>query len=333
MSLINEALRKTQQNRSNQQGTAPEAMPPGGGPNRPRTSTVMRGHGMMKIIVAILLFGSALGGGIGLMLTLTATKNKADQAQASNDVVGYEVTLQPPQPAAEEPEVIAQETTSAPVEAPPAPEVAEAPALAPPTQPVVQPAPPAAPAVVAPPAPEVAEAPAPVLETPLPPPAPEPAAPLEPLNITVVADGSVTVATGDQRFTASDAETAASTIERLFGDKPQTPVNLNAETNAPFAQVQVILAMLSKNGFENVSLKEAPKSIAKDEQNSIDIFLKSSTITGVRIAGENSKLLMNNQVFRIGDSVSEKLALTVKAITPSAIIFTNDSGTEFRKTY
>ncbi|MBC2594663.1 hypothetical protein H5P28_10365 [Ruficoccus amylovorans] len=62
-------------------------------------------------------------------------------------------------------------------------------------------------------------------------------------------------------------------------------------------------------------------------------FLKSSHIAGVKIAGKQSRVLMNNQVFFVGSVVDPVTQLRIKAITNSEIEFVDESGLEYRKRF
>ena len=62
-------------------------------------------------------------------------------------------------------------------------------------------------------------------------------------------------------------------------------------------------------------------------------FLEGSHIGGVKVAGKQSRVLMNNQVFFIGSVVDPQSRLRIKAITNSEIEFIDESGLEYRKRF
>jgi hypothetical protein len=62
-------------------------------------------------------------------------------------------------------------------------------------------------------------------------------------------------------------------------------------------------------------------------------FLEASHIGGVKVAGKQSRVLMNNQVFFIGSVVDPQSRLRIKAITNSEIEFVDESGLEYRKRF
>jgi len=327
MSLINEALRKTQQNRTPGQSTPGTPGTPAPG-HRPSPATM--GHNWVKALVALVLFGCAMGAAIAFTFVLMKPAEKAPEPEGEGYAVGItqepSVTGQTP-PTAEEPpaETVPVQTAATPQPAPkvkarptdtPAPEPEPAPvAEAPLTEP--------APAVAQTPEPE----PAPVLTAPQP--------PAVPIAIMIARDGSVAVSAGGQEFTASDIATAADTVGRLFGDRPNSPVTIRADKQVPFPSVMTILDSLREKGFEEVSVETTilAKTTTDAEASDIDLFLENADITGVRVSGENSKVLMNNQVFRPGDVVSSRLGLKVVEITTNALVFEDESGQRFRKSF
>ncbi len=65
----------------------------------------------------------------------------------------------------------------------------------------------------------------------------------------------------------------------------------------------------------------------------IRTFLEESRISGIRMAGNDSRVLLNNRVHSIGSTVSAQLGLSIEAIQPNEIIFIDASGTRYRKTF
>jgi hypothetical protein len=57
-------------------------------------------------------------------------------------------------------------------------------------------------------------------------------------------------------------------------------------------------------------------------------------LSGVRLAGDNSRILVNGEVYSIGDVLTDHdLKLKVSAIAPREIIFVDDSGTQYIKRF
>ena len=62
-------------------------------------------------------------------------------------------------------------------------------------------------------------------------------------------------------------------------------------------------------------------------------FLESSRITGIKVAGVHSRLLMNNRVFRTDDIVHPDTQLRIKEIASNEILFVDESGIQYRKQF
>lgn len=62
-------------------------------------------------------------------------------------------------------------------------------------------------------------------------------------------------------------------------------------------------------------------------------FLESSRITGIRIAGKKSLVLMNNQVLKVDSIVQPETKLRITEIKPNEILFVDESGIQYRKQF
>ncbi|QYY36549.1 hypothetical protein [Ruficoccus sp. ZRK36] len=83
-------------------------------------------------------------------------------------------------------------------------------------------------------------------------------------------------------------------------------------------------------------VEEEAAQTEADEQTgdpAIVAFLNASRITGVKVAGKQSRVLMNNQVFFIGSVVDPQSRLRIKAIKNNEIEFVDESGLEYRKRF
>lgn len=60
-------------------------------------------------------------------------------------------------------------------------------------------------------------------------------------------------------------------------------------------------------------------------------FLDNARISGIRIAADDAKLLMNSKVYRMGDTVDRELGLKVTSIRPAELIFEDKRGIQYRK--
>ncbi len=62
-------------------------------------------------------------------------------------------------------------------------------------------------------------------------------------------------------------------------------------------------------------------------------FLEDAKVTGIKVAGVHSRVLMNNQVFRVGSVVEPTTQLTITDILENEIHFTDESGLQYRKQF
>ena len=284
MSLINDALKKTQRLQSEQQpGSAPQPAP--GAPASP-PAALRRGT---PIGIEPMLLGAL----VAVVVIVSAT------------VVAVLVFRKEPKP------VIA---AAAPVAAPaaavpsaPAPSVATTPAPQPEGSGLVtynSPAVPkevAAPVTTPPPAPTPAPQPAMVQSEPVQPAAsqPQPAAPAP--QPPAPAPSSPTVS-----------------IQLAASAQPAPPP---AVTPPPVAPVTVAPA-------------PAPPQTEMQKQNiKVLTFIDKLKIAGVRAAGADSKVLMNDRVYRVNDMVDYELGLRLTAVTTASLSFRDDSGTVYTKTF
>jgi hypothetical protein len=62
-------------------------------------------------------------------------------------------------------------------------------------------------------------------------------------------------------------------------------------------------------------------------------FLDRLALSGVRLAGANSSILVAGKVFVPGDLINADLKLKLVAIAPREIIFADESGTQYHKRF
>ncbi len=82
--------------------------------------------------------------------------------------------------------------------------------------------------------------------------------------------------------------------------------------------------------------EEAPlpqPNLASQSDPAVIAFLEASRITGVRVAGSDSRVLMNNQVYRLGSLVHNNPRIRISQILTQEIRFIDESGAEYRKQF
>lgn len=62
-------------------------------------------------------------------------------------------------------------------------------------------------------------------------------------------------------------------------------------------------------------------------------FVEGLRVAGIRAAGADSKVLMNDRVFRIDSLVDSDLQLTLIAVTPTGLVFRDAHGLEYQKNF
>jgi cytoskeletal protein RodZ len=167
---------------------------------------------------------------------------------------------------------------------------APAPATAPTTPPV---SPPSA-AAPLPQPPPASEPPVPVAASPSP--APEVAAPVVPPTVEPPAP-AVSV-----QIPAAPAKTAPAVAE---------PPPVEVVRSEPPAAVP--------------AAKSSPPA-ASHQDHKILALINSLHVTGVRVAGDDSKVLMNNRVYRVNDVIDYELGVKLTGVSTTALTFVDDNG-------
>ena len=60
-------------------------------------------------------------------------------------------------------------------------------------------------------------------------------------------------------------------------------------------------------------------------------FIDALRIAGVRASSTDSKVLMNDRVYRIGDTVEHVLGLKLTAITAESLTFEDENGARYTR--
>jgi hypothetical protein len=72
---------------------------------------------------------------------------------------------------------------------------------------------------------------------------------------------------------------------------------------------------------------------APQQNRKILVYIDGLRVTGVRAAGTDSKVLMNDRVYRVNDMVDYELGLRLTSVTTSALTFEDESGVVYTKTF
>ncbi|MGE9292824.1 MAG: hypothetical protein ACQKBW_04365 [Puniceicoccales bacterium] len=314
MSLINDALKKAQRDRESAGQGEKRAAPVGIGP-RPGNPAATRSFRWTRRIVALTLVIAGTTSAVIFLLTLIDPEPVPEAPLPSEVAVHIKLADPRTKQAADEGSVPAQAESPSAAATETIPDAASAEgtetAIA---FKVPEDAPTEAPAA------EQAPAPTPPTETSAP-------------DTTVAANEA-----GDSVSPASDKTPSASPIPTA---QPQptatTPV---AAAPQPVSEEPAPIAFAMPDQPVSVAgtadIEEETAQTEADEQTgdpAIVAFLNASRISGVKVAGKQSRVLMNNQVFFIGSVVDPQSRLRIKAIKNNEIEFVDESGLEYRKRF
>ncbi len=62
-------------------------------------------------------------------------------------------------------------------------------------------------------------------------------------------------------------------------------------------------------------------------------FVDSIRVSGIRVSSSDSKVLMNDRVYRIGDTVEHELGIRLVAITSTSLTFEDDRGARYMRNF
>ncbi len=117
--------------------------------------------------------------------------------------------------------------------------------------------------------------------------------------------------------------------------KPATPVPVAAKPEpvpvaaSPKPTIQARPAPVAKP-----RPTPAPSAPRATTQNPILVeYIEKMEIQGIRLSGTNSKVLMDNKVFRLNSIINRDLKLRVISISKERIIFIDDAGIRYTKYY
>ena len=76
-----------------------------------------------------------------------------------------------------------------------------------------------------------------------------------------------------------------------------------------------------------------PVSAPPKSDERIHLFVDAIRVTGIRSSGEDSRVLMNDRVFRVNDIVERNLGLRLTKVDPNVLTFTDSNGTLYTKNF
>jgi hypothetical protein len=76
-----------------------------------------------------------------------------------------------------------------------------------------------------------------------------------------------------------------------------------------------------------------PAPAAREPELHIQLFVDAIRVMGVRSSGGESKVLMNDRVYRVNDIVDRKLVLKLVKVEPELLTFTDPNGMVYTKSF
>jgi len=169
--------------------------------------------------------------------------------------------------------------------------------------------------------------------------APAPAVPLTstpppittPASTVVAAPTSLTTPVEPPPLSAQAAP--ANTLPMAPNSPPAraTPAATAPSTTVVFAPVE------APKPVESSTIQLAPEPvrpavIRKLEPRAIN-FVNSIRVAGIRASATDSKVLMNDRVFRVGDTVEAEMGLKLSGITANSLTFEDENGGRFTRNF
>ena len=65
----------------------------------------------------------------------------------------------------------------------------------------------------------------------------------------------------------------------------------------------------------------------------VHAYLDAVRVTGVRASGPSSRVLLNEKVYRINDTVERSLSLKLTAVETDFLTFTDANGVEYQRNF
>jgi len=76
-----------------------------------------------------------------------------------------------------------------------------------------------------------------------------------------------------------------------------------------------------------------PSTPVRPTELEIQLFVDAIRVTGIKSSGGESKVLMNDRVYRVNDFVNRSLALKLVRVEPEMLTFSDASGTTYTKSF
>ncbi len=117
----------------------------------------------------------------------------------------------------------------------------------------------------------------------------------------------------------------AFTLQAAPKSEPLVPAPVQATASIPQASHPTPQASVAQ-------ASEPAKPVLKLEPRAMT-FIENIKVAGIRASATDSKVLMNDRVYRIGDIVEHEMALKLVGITSNSLTFEDERGGRFTRTF
>ena len=120
------------------------------------------------------------------------------------------------------------------------------------------------------------------------------------------------------------------TVPKMEENQISAPTN-DVNSLRGLGTVKISAAEVVGDERTSEAKKETETELSSEEN--IRKFLESSTIEGVRMAGKDSKLILNGVIYEQGEAVAPSLGLRLNRITVNKVIFQDEKGNYYPLRY
>ena len=162
-------------------------------------------------------------------------------------------------------------------------------------------------------------------------------------TITVAAAAPIIVAPGSKSTpspvtTVPDSPPVASSPTPVVAQSATPLPNLILATSTPSVATQVatvaeIPAVAQPLPPENSPAVPPPPAAPVKGDERIHVFVDAIRVTGIRSSGDESRVLMNERVYRVNDIVDRTLGLRLTRVGTDSLTFTDGNGAVYVKNF
>ena len=122
-------------------------------------------------------------------------------------------------------------------------------------------------------------------------------------------------------------QAAANPVSALAA--PPSPATAPVTTASPPDAVATLPSTASPQPVPTAPVADAPALPLPDER--IYLFLDNLRVTAVRLQGDDSRVMVNDRVYRLHDIIDRPLALRLTKVTENQLTFTDANGVSYLK--